>query len=420
MSSLKRNIFWQYLLQMAIYVFPFITLPYLTRALGPDVYAIRAYAVSVMGLVTQLVSYGFNQWGTREVALHRDDADYLRRVTSVVLTLRTCLAVLGAGVIVALTSFVPLMAANPTYMFIAYVGACLSAMLPDFIFQGLQDMSVMTKRYVASKSVSLVLIFVFIHGPEDIVFVAVFEGVTSLVAFVWSWMDVVCVRDIRPRLKDVTLRACRNCFKSSTVFFLSAASTTIFTGLTTLMIGIYISDRSQVSYWSIATAAVSAIQSLYNPIVNSLYPHVVVRQDLKPAKRLLLVGIPVVVVGCVAFWLLADVVTFVLGGAKFLDGSIIVRLITPVLLFSFPGMMLGFPVLAAVGKEKWLTASSVISAGFHVAGLFALAALGMFTIPAVAILRSCTEFVLMAGRSFFVMRWRRERSLAPEGEEGQA
>lgn len=149
-NTLRRNIFYQYLLQIGVYVFPFITLPYLTRVLGSDVYAIRAYAVSVMGLVTTFVNYGFNQWGTREVALHRDDKDYLRRLTTMVCLMRLGLAAGGALVVVGITPFIPLMAANPIYMLVAYVGACLSAMLPDFVFQGLEDMSVMTKRYVAS------------------------------------------------------------------------------------------------------------------------------------------------------------------------------------------------------------------------------------------------------------------------------
>lgn len=403
---LKRNIFYQYLLQIAMYLFPLLTLPYLTRVLGPDVYAIRTYAVSVMGLVTTFVSYGFNYYGTREVARRREDKEYLNRLTTTICLLRLGLAVAGVVVVAVITPYVPLMSANPTYMLIAYTGSCLNAMLPDFIFQGLEEMSVMTKRYVASRVVSVVLIVSFVHGPEDILSVAAFEAAASLVAFAWSWLDAWRVRGIRLSMGSVTLKGCASCLGSSTSFFLSQASTTIFNGLTTAMIGVYISDAAQVSYWSLAMTAVQAVQSLYSPITNSLYPHVVVSRSLKPVKRLLLIGSPVVVVGCVAFWALSDVVMLVLGGPEYVAGSGVVKLVTPVLLFSFPGMMLGFPVLAAVGLERWLTASSMASAAFHIAGLVVLAATGSFVISAVAVLRSCTEFVLMAGRAFFVFKWR--------------
>lgn len=406
-NTLNRNIFYQYLLQMATYLFPFITLPYLTRVLGPDAYAVRSYAISVMGIVTTFVSYGFNNYGTREVARHRGDRDYICRLTTMICLMRLGLAAAGAIIVVSITPFIPLMAANPSYMLVAYFGACLTAMLPDFVFQGLEDMSVLTTRYVVSRLVSIVLIYGFIHGPEDIILVAVFEAVASLVAFAWSWADVVRVRGIHLGLGMATVRLFIKCFKSSTVFFISQASTTIFSGLTTVMIGVYIADAAKVSYWSLAMTAVQAVQALYNPIVNSLYPHVVVSHDLKPTKRLLMIGMPLVILGCFAFWLLSDYVMLVLGGESYIGGSGVVRLVTPVLLFSFPAVMLGFPVLAAVGRERWLTASSLVSAAFHVVGLIILAIFGRFTIPAVAILRSCTELVLMLTRVYFVAKWRR-------------
>ena len=408
--SLSTNIAWQYLLQIATYVFPFITLPYLTRVLGPDGYAVRAYAVSVMGLVTTVVDYGFNQWGTREVALHRHDAAYIGRISSMICLLRFAMMGGGAAAVAAATPFIPLMAANPAYMMVAYVGACLSAMLPDFVFQGLEDMSILTVRYVGSKLVSVVLVFLLVHGPEDLVLVAVSEMATSLVAFAWSWADVVFARGIRLSLCGVRFRDLAACFKASTVFFFNSASTTIFTGLTTVMIGVFVTDAAQVSYWSLSMSAVAAVQSLYNPLANSLYPHVVAHRDLAPVKRLLMIGLPIVSIGTFLFWQLANVVMLVLGGPGYVAGTEVVRRVAPVLLFSFPVIMLGFPVLAAVGRERWLTASSVISAAFHVTGLFILAAAGDFTIPAVAVLRSCTEFVLMAARILFVLRWRCSRA----------
>lgn len=175
------------------------------------------------------------------------------------------------------------------------------------------------------------------------------------------------------------------------------------------MIGIYVRDAAQVSYWSLAMTAVQAVQSLYNPIMNSLYPHVVANQDFRPVKRLLFIGLPVVAIGTLAFWYLADIVMLVLGGSEYIDGAGVVRLVSPVLLFSFPVTMLGFPVLAAVGRERQLTTSSVIAACFHIVGLLLFAATGFFSIPSVAALRSCTEFVLMGGRIFFVNQWVRER-----------
>ena len=54
------NVVWQYGLQIVKYIFPLITLPYLTRVLLPEGYAIYAYVVSFMTFAQTFVDFGFN------------------------------------------------------------------------------------------------------------------------------------------------------------------------------------------------------------------------------------------------------------------------------------------------------------------------------------------------------------------------
>ena len=402
-SRFAHNTVMQYGLQAAKYLFPFITIPYLTRVLGPDVYAIRAYILAAMTFAQVFLDYGFNSYGTRQIARRQDDLAAVGEETSAIALLRIVLCFVGALAVTAVTPFIPIMAQNPAYVAIAYVCVCFKAMLPDFVFQGLEDMGIITYRFVVSQAVATVLIFMMVHGPEDLLWVPTLEALAAFIAFVWSWGNVLRKRGIhlvRP-LRDTLSSA----FRTSSVFFLSNAATTIFTCLTTLMIGVLVEDAAQIAYWSVAMTSIQAIQALYTPITNSLYPHMCARQDFALAKRLLLIGMPVVLVGTIAFALLSDVVMLVLGGEQYLDGSYIVAMVSPVLLFSFPAMLIGFPVLAAVGQEKQLTTSSVVSSLFHIAGLIALALGGWFTIPAVCILRDCTEAVLLGMRGWFVLKW---------------
>lgn len=412
-SRFARNTIFQYGLQAAKYLFPFITIPYLTRVLGPEVYAIRAYILAAMIFMQVFLDYGFTSYGTREIARHQDDEKVIGEETSAIALLRLGLCAAGAVIVAAVTPLIPIMAANPLYVAIAYVCVSLKAMLPDFVFQGLEDMAIITYRFVASQAVSLILIFVLVHGPADLLWVPALEALAALIAFIWSWENVLRKRGVK--LKRPPRAKLSSAFRTSSVFFLSGAATTIFTSLTTLMIGILVEDATQIAYWAVAMTSIQAIQALYTPITHSLYPHMCARQDFALAKRLLMIGMPVVLVGTIAFALLADTVMLVLGGQQYLEGSSIVAMVSPVLFFSFPAMLLGFPVLAAVGKEKQLTASSVISSLFHIVGLAVLAIGGWFTIPAVCVLRDCTEVVLFALRAWFVWRWR--RGLSGKGVE---
>jgi PST family polysaccharide transporter len=194
------------------------------------------------------------------------------------------------------------------------------------------------------------------------------------------------------------------------VFFLSSASTSIFTALTTVMIGIYISDAAQVSYWSLSMTVVAAVQSLFTPFTNSIYPNVVVSRNLAPVRKALKLGFPLVVAGCLALFFCADLVMRIFGGREYVAGAHILQIVIPTILLSFPSMMIGFPVLAAVDREKQLTTSSVVAATFHIAGLVTLALTSSFTIVAVAILRSITEGIMLVLRVAFVRQWRRQVS----------
>ena len=395
-NSVKKNMFSQYLLQFAKYVFPLITVPYLTRVLGPDVYAIRAYIMAFMTFVQVFLDFGFNARGTKVIAENRKDKEAVCKETSIIVVLRFMLFGLGALATFVITPFIPLMAANALYVLIAYIRTALKSSLPDFVFQGYEDMGIITHRFVVSEAVGVGLIFLLVKGPEQILLVPLIEAIVTFIASIWSWYDVIVVRDIRWRV--FTHDEAKEAFKHSSIFFFSSAATTIYSSLTTLMIGIEISDPAIISYWSLSVTAIGAIQSLYTPITNSIYPHLIVTKEFSLLKKLLKIGIPVCLIGTIAFYNLADVVFSILGGSEYLSGVYVLQTLTPILFTSFIGMMVGFPVLVPMNEEKHLTMSSVIAAIFHIVGLVALSYMGVFTIVSVAILRNATEIVMTGFR----------------------
>lgn len=405
-TTVKKNIFWQYLLQLAIYIFPFITLPYLTRVLGPEEFAVRAYSISILNLLFALIDFGFNPFGIREIARNRTNLNFMSALTSSIFLQRIALSLLGAIILLVSIPAVPIMANNPDYMLIAYVGTVLTALLPDFVFRGLEDMSILTTRFVVSRLVSIILIFTFVHSADQLLLVAVFEAVPSLIAFVWSWVEVHRKFKIHVSLKIISMAESLKIFKSSFVFFLSTASTTIFTNLTTVLIGIYIASQADISYWSLAITVVAAIQALFNPIFYSIYPHIAATHNFSLVKKYLFLGMPLVIVGCVALYFLSPLTMILLGGEDYIAGAPLLQFLIPTILFSYPAIIMGYPILAVLDKEKQLTTSSVVAAIFNIVGLLLLALFGVFTLAAVAILRSITEFILLFMRLIFIYQQR--------------
>ena len=406
-SKLWKNTFFQYLLQAAKYLFPFITVAYLTRVLGTEVYAVRAYVMAAMTFMLMFLEFGFTNYGTKSIA-EAASLEEEREETSAITYCRVMLCGVGAIALVPITLALPIMAANPLYVAVAFVGTCFKALLPDYVFRGQEDMGIITYRYVVSHAIAIGLMFILVKSPEDLIYVAVLESLGSLVALVWSWENVV--RKRRIGFMKVGFARLKAVMGESAIFFISTMATGILSSITMLFIGYFIQDKAQISYWSVAMTAVVAVQALYSPITNSLYPHMVKRRDFAILKRLMMIGMPVVVIGVIAFAYLGDVVMLVLGGEQFVSGGYVVALVAPILLFSFPAVMLGFPVLGAVGRIKQLTTSSVSASLFQIIGLCVLGATGLFSIVTVAFLRCGCEAVLMGVRIFFVWKfWREER-----------
>ena len=88
----------------------------------------------------------------------------------------------------------------------------------------------------------------------------------------------------------------------------------------------------------------------------------------------------------------------VLGGTEYLPGAYVLRLVTPVLVFSFYGMFFGWPVLGAVGRVKELTATTLIASLASIVVLVAVTAAGMASVAVFAVVRSLTEAFMCALR----------------------
>ncbi|MCH3968749.1 MAG: oligosaccharide flippase family protein [Atopobiaceae bacterium] len=382
---------WQYGLQIVKYILPFITLPYLTRVLGTEGYAVYAYVLSFMTFVQVIADFGFNLSGTKKVA-SASSSDEINRVTGAIMQARLMLCfALGIAVLV-ISQFIPILRENLFYVFLAYIGVSLKALAPDFVFQGKEQMGPITSRYLISKGTAAALTFVFIHTVADLLWIPVLDIISGMIALVWSFAAMYKRWGLswaRASFKDTFDE-----LKVSGIYCISNVSSTAFSGFSTLLIGIVITDKSQISYWSLAMTCLSAVQALYSPIVNSLYPHMVTNRDFHYAKKLGLTALPFIAIGTALFAAWADPLMSILGGEDYLAGSYVIRLVAPVVFFSFYGMFFGWPILGAADKVKEITLSTLYSALLNIALLLVSVAIGIESVTVIALIRDLTEAVM--------------------------
>lgn len=405
-NTFYKNTLWQYGLQILKYLFPLLLIPYLTRILGTEGYAVYAYVLSFMGVVQTIADFGFTLSGTKKVVDLRGDTAALSRLVGAITVARLMLLCGLFVCVMVVTRFIPIMAENTVYVIWAFFATAGRTVLPDFIFQGNERMGPLTTRYFASKGVQVALTILLVRGPGDLILVAVADVLSEIVDIAWSYRAqkrMFGVGIARPTFKESFEE-----LRVSAIYCVSNVSSSLFSGFTTVIIGLAITSKTDIAFWSLTLTTVNAVQSLYTPIANSLYPHMIKNRDFGFARKLALVALPALILGTVAYCALSKPIMLVLGGPEYVGGAHVMWMISPIFIFSFYGILIGWPVLGAMGHVKELTVSTLFTGIVNVVSLLALYLAGLITLDVICVVRWGCDALLLLVRVF--MLWRAAQS----------
>lgn len=412
---LVSNIVAQYGLQIAKYVIPFITLPYLARVLGGDGYGIRSYVLSVMTIATTVLDFGFMTSATKSISRTRNNNGRASLVVGAVVEAKLLLVFIVGIALVPISMAIPLLSENQSYVAVAYASCAINSLVPDYVFMGFERMSIMTIRYVVCKAVGLVLTFAFIHSPSDLLLVPIIDVVSSIMAVVWTYFGMK--RQFGIGVKFPSLSQGVDEFKRSSEVFVANFSTTLFNSYTTLVIGV-VFGAVDVAYWSLASTVVSSVQSLYSPIFNSLYVYMISQLDISYYKKIFIKGALAAVGIAFVTAIFSRPIMWVLGGDSYLDGAGIIAFTSPVIALSYCTIGLGWPLLGAFGFESGVMKSSLIAGLFTVIAVSGAALLGVQSLAIYAVIRCASEAVLAIARGVVAVSHHRE--IKARGEKANA
>lgn len=385
-----------YLMTFAKLIFPLLTLPYLSRVLTESGgYAVVSYVKACMTYMQLLVDFGFILSAVKDIVKANGDMVKIGLIAGHVYVGRIILGLAVIGFTAILCCAIPLLSANFLFTMLSAVAVALSGLLADYLFRGLEKMHVVTIVFVVMKGIATAFTFVCVNGDADILWIPVLDIIGTAAAVAITWLFIVKFRvPVRFKSFKVTFKM----LKESAVYFASNIATTAFGALNTVLIGIFIPDAAQISFWSNSLQIISAIQNLYQPINNGIYPQMVRRKSLKLIHTVVAICLPVVLAGTAFCFFCSEWVLTLLFGEAYRGASTIFRYLCPLLILGFFSMLYGWPTLGAVGKVKSTTATTVITAALQVAGLFILIVAGQFTLINIALLRCITEFAMMAMR----------------------
>ena len=159
---IAKNMSSLYVMNIAKMVLPLITLPYLTRVLTKDCYGVVSYIKAVMQYMQMIVDFGFLLSGTKDIVQARNDPNAIRTETWNIFGAKIILALVAGGVLMLLTAFIPILRDNLLYVALSFIPVFLTCFLFDYLFRGLEQMHVITLRFVVMKLISTALTFAMV------------------------------------------------------------------------------------------------------------------------------------------------------------------------------------------------------------------------------------------------------------------
>ena len=399
-KRLAANTIMLFVLTMSNYVFGFITVPYQTRVLGPDLYGIMGFAMATMGYFQVVLDYGFTLSGTADIAKRKDSKVETSKTVESILICKLflfCLCCIGLIVLSLLMERVR------SYILIFWIFLLYSfsnSLLPDFLYRGMENMKPITYRTVFIKFLFTLMIFAFVKENTDYLLIPIFYLIGSIVAVIITYIDVKKRYELK--LERVSVAQVLNTLKASTPFFISRVATTVYGATNMFLLGLKYAGTPTLGYYTASDKFVSVAKMGASPISDSLYPYLIANKDFRTVKRMLLVLMPVILaLGIALFWL-APIICEKVFGSEYVGAAPALRALVPVMVMILPQYILGFPVMTPLGIAHKANISVIIGALVQICLLIILWSQNIFSVVNVCICTSITEFVVLLYRALSI------------------
>lgn len=225
------------LLQIAGYVFPLITMPYLARVIGADGFGKIAFATAVVVWIQTISDWGFNLTATRDVAQNRYNKEKVSQIFSNVLWARCLLTILSGLLLTIAVLSISYFRENAAIIFITFLLVPGHILFPEWFFQAIEKMKYTTIFNLILKLIFTIAVFVFIHDRNDYIIqpllttiVYLLCGLGALYLILGKWGYTL----YKPQRKEI-VKTIRN----STDVFINSLMPNLYNSFSVMLLGFF-------------------------------------------------------------------------------------------------------------------------------------------------------------------------------------
>ncbi len=401
------------LLQGINYLLPLISVPFLVRVLEIERWGLVSIGLGLTQYFIIFTDFGFNLSATKYISEKRNDKDLVNAYLNSAMIGRVFLCLVSFFILLLLIFFFNKFKTEAVFYLLFFGMVIGNVMFPMWFFQGMEKMKYMTVFHISAKLLTFSPLFFVIKGPEDYIYVPLFYAIGYISAGLISLYFVYKTLGMKwfiPTFKEI-----KEALTSSATYFLSRASTSLFTTSNSFILGLVLGNTA-AGYYSAAEKFYQAYNQLLGPFIGVLFPHIANTRNVKffknTFKRITIsnVFLLTAVIVCSKFIITlayGNTENEILANGNIEDGTLTVfRILLIGCYVTIPSMLLGYPFLAAMGHPHYTNWTTITTSIVHITGLLLLILTNQLSIYSVAIMVVISESLLCFLRVRGVMKYK--------------
>lgn len=340
-------------------LFPLITFPYVCRVIEADGIGQINFFQSIISYISLFTCLGIPMYAIREIARDRSDVVQMNRTAMEILLLHSMLTLVGYAIVAILCLTVPQIQVNIPLFLILSLTIFFTAIGCEWFYQGIEDFKYITIRGLIIKTVSVVLLFIFVKSKTDLLYYGCYTVFGVLGGNIFNFFrlrkyihreniifsELHIKRHIKPVLK---------------VFSFSVV-TSIYLQLNTVLLG-FLKNALAVGYFAAATKVMQMLLTMSACLGSVMMPrasHLIAENREDEFNRLiqksydftLAIALPMTI----GLIFCAPSLITALCGVKFEHSILPSQIIAPIILMVAISNIFGIQVLFPKGKINIVT-----------------------------------------------------------------
>lgn len=355
-KKIFKNASYLGIVQLVNYVFPLITVPYVSRIIGPEGYGIINYATTFVGYFSLLIAYGFDLTGTRRIVRYLEQPSQINQIVSEILTARILLFIISIFLFtLAIIYFKPIQD-DIVVAVILFFGCIATVISPQFIFQGFEELTIFAKLNFFRGILNVILVFLLIKQADDYIMLAVLSSIFLIsINGLLCWL---CIRKFGINYRLVKLKQAIKLLNEEKMVFFSTVVISLYTTTNVIILG-WFASKAEVGYYTVSQMLLGmAVSVISAPISLAIYPHIgksfaISREHgIETVKQILPIIFYITFGVSLMLLLFAPVVINLLYGEKFDNAIAVLQILSFQPLIIGMSNVFGIQVMLNMGLDK--------------------------------------------------------------------